>query len=86
MNISNVSALAISVPLENLPEKINEIQSLRFAIEAIHPTLDKGVRIVARLIKEGEDKQTYKQVEPLLELFMQQMNQMRDGKKVPYVW
>lgn len=86
MNLSNVSALAISVNLDHLPEKINEIQSLRFAIEAIHPTLEHGVRIIARLIKEGDPKQTYEEIDPLLELFMKQMNDMRDGKKNPYVW
>lgn len=86
MNLSNISAMAISIPLEHLPEKINEIQALRFEIEAIHPTLENGVRIIARLLKEDQPNQTFAQVDGLINLFMEQMHKLRDGKKNPYAW
>lgn len=86
MNLSNISAITIGVPIENLPEKIADIQAVKFAIESLQPTAEGLVMIRARLIKDGDPKQTISEVQKLIDDFMLQMQQARDAKRNPYVW
>lgn len=84
MNLSNVSALSISIPLENVEEKIKEIQSLNFYIYSIEPTTDDKIRIAASLIIEGDRKQKFDEVD--LEELKQKIRVFKNSKKNPYVW
>lgn len=86
MNLSNISAITIGVPIENLPEKIADIQAVKFAVESLQPTAEGLVMIRARLIKEGDPKQSIGEVQKLMDDFMRHMQQARDVKKDPYVW
>lgn len=86
MNLSNVSALAISVPIENLPEKIREIQALHFSIETIEMAIDDRIRIVAKLIPSDKPVQSYDEIDPLLQDLMRSLQIKRSSKKDPYVW
>lgn len=80
MNLSNVSAFSINVPLEFLADKIVEIQDLRFSITAIETTVDNRIRIVAKLLKITEPPQTYNQIEPIIDEFMRKMNERRSNR------
>lgn len=86
MNLSNVSAMSISVPIEFLPEKIKDIQSLNFEIERLDPTIDDRIRIVAKLLSEGKPIQNSEQIDMLLQDLMLRIQAKRDLRKDPYVW
>lgn len=86
MNLANVSALAISIPMEVLPEKIVEIQNLRFAITSVEPTLHDRIQIVAKLIQPEDDIQTVDELQPLLDELMKTLHRNRSEKRDPYVW
>jgi hypothetical protein len=86
MNLSNISALAISIPIENLPEKIVEIQTLRFAITSVEPDLNDRIRIVAKLIQASDPIQSVEELQPLLDELMKNLQLKRSEKRNPYVW
>lgn len=86
MNLSNVSALAISIPIEVLPEKIVEIQNLRFAITSVEPTINDRIQIVAKLLQPEDSAQTVDELQPLLDELMKTLHRQRTVKKDPYVW
>jgi hypothetical protein len=86
MNLTNVSALSINTTIEFLPEKMAQIQEMRFKIDALNITLDNRIQIVASLLRDNESKQGHSEVSPLLENLMEKMNELRGKKKDAYCW
>lgn len=86
MNLTNISALSLQTTIEFLPEKMAQIQELRFKIDRLEITLDNRIKIVASLLKDDQPLQGHGEVSPLLESLMHKMNEARRTKKDPYCW
>ena len=84
MNLSNVSALSISIPLEFVEEKVREIQNLHFHIYSMEPIAGERVRIAAKLIDKDDPSQTFEEID--IDELNQKIRVLKNSKKDPYVW
>lgn len=82
--MSNISAIAVSVPFENVAEKIKDIQSLRFYVESVEPTCNEKVKIVAKILQPEEDLQRFDAID--LEELKQKLRVLKESRRQPYVW